>query len=61
MWDIQLQDVGCTKEKIPKNTHNKEKIPFMGPKGQDFYHFCIITTAIDLLVNFDAQTIIGKR
>ena len=41
------QDKGCDKEKLPKQTYNKNKIIGVGPLGDEVYYYGLSAIAID--------------
>ena len=47
LWHIRLQDKGCAKEKLPKQTYNKNKILGVGPLGEEVYYHGLSAIAID--------------
>jgi len=47
LWHIRLQDKGCDKEKLPKQTYNKNKILGIGPLGDEVYNYSLSSIAID--------------
>ena len=56
VWEMRLQDLGCSKDELEKPTYRQNKIPPFGPKENQKYYPHLSAIAVDFL-----KSIISER
>ena len=59
-WLDQMQDLGCTKDDLPKTSYKANKIPPFGPDDNIFYYFELSSIAIDYMHYFKTMKNDGR-
>ena len=56
VWEMRLQDLGCSKDELQKHTYRQNKIPPFGPKENPKYYPHLSAIAVDFF-----KSIISER